>query len=74
MPAETASASGEAFDATVQIGPPEPANVSAARRQEYVTQLEAEIAVIEEKMSGWRDALAAKKAELKQARAESKEG
>jgi hypothetical protein len=73
MPAETASADGEAFDATVEIGPPEAAAVSAARRREYVAQLEAEVAAIEDKMAGWRDALSSKKAELKQARAESKE-
>lgn len=72
MPAESAGAAGAALDAKVVTGPPEADDAFAVRRREYVEQLEAEIAAIEEKMAGWRDALAGKKAELKQARAESK--
>jgi Skp family chaperone for outer membrane proteins len=65
---ETAKAGGAAHDATVETGPPDPDHAVRERRQAYVAQLEAEVAAIEEKLAGWRDALAAKKAELKQAR------
>jgi hypothetical protein len=44
------------------------------RRQntERVDQLEGEVAAIEDKLTGWKDALTAKKAELKEARSAKK--
>jgi peptidoglycan hydrolase CwlO-like protein len=73
MPAESAGGSGAAFDATVQVGPPEAEDVSAARRREHETQLQREIEAIQGKIDSFREALASKKAELKQVRAEGKE-
>lgn len=73
MPAEHAGSAGSAHNATVQVGPPEAEEVSAARRREYVAQLEGEIKAIEGRIESFREALNTKKAELKQARAESKE-
>lgn len=60
----TSNGSGGAADASVSLG-----DAIADRVRSYAAQLEAEIEAIEEKLSGWRDALAAKKDELKQARA-----
>ena len=56
-------------------GPLSPEQEAALRRQqraELVAQLEAEVAAVEEKLSGWKEALSAKKAELREARSAKK--
>ena len=56
-------------------GPLSPEQEAALRRQqraELVDQLEAEVAAVEEKLSGWKEALSAKKAELREARSAKK--
>lgn len=70
---ESAEANGTAHDATVQAGPPDPGEVARQRRREYVQQLKDELAAMEDKLAGWKDAVVSKKAELKQARAEGEE-
>ncbi len=58
-----------AFDATVVTsgGDDDP-------HAAYVRQVEAEVSAIEEKMAGWKVALAEKKDELKRARAAARKG
>lgn len=67
------SGSGSASVGTVDFAPDDPEGEQRLR-EEYVAQLQSEVAAIEAKMSGWREALAAKKDELKQARAAARKG
>lgn len=55
------------------LSPKDEAQLQREQRAAYVTQLEAEIAAIEEKLSGWQQTLAAKRDELEAAQAEARE-
>lgn len=61
---------------TVQTGPPLNPDEEATHRRRlaeaYADQAEAEVAAIEEKLAGWKQAFADKKAEAKALRAEAK--
>jgi hypothetical protein len=50
----------------------EEADLRRRQNTQRVDQLEGEVAAIEDKLTGWKDALAAKKAELKEARSAKK--
>lgn len=50
----------------------EEADLRRRQNTERVDQLEGEVAAIEDKLTGWKDALTAKKAELKEARSAKK--
>ena len=63
-------------NAQVAIGQGMPPDEEAAYKRRLATeaadQADAEVDRLEEKLAGWKDALAAKKAEAKQLRAEAK--
>jgi hypothetical protein len=64
--------------ATVQTGPGLSPEDEAAHKQRlaevYADQADAEVKAIEDKLAGWKQTLADKKAEAKRLRAEAKEG
>lgn len=69
----TSDGSAAAFDAQVRTGG-DAGDSRADYRRELVEQLEGEVALMEEKLTGWKESLAAKKAELKEARSAAKRG
>lgn len=72
--AEQAGGSGQAGDAQVQTGePPEAAEIQA-QRELLADQAETAVAVIEEKLAGVKESLAAAKAEAKRLRKQADEG
>ena len=62
--------------ARVEVGPELSADEEAAHKRQlaeaYADQADAEVAAIEDKLAGWKQALADKKAEAKQLRADAK--
>lgn len=74
MGQKPAAGGGEANDAgTVTDDSVDPrAAFYREQADAYIEQLEAEVAVIEEKITGWRATLAAKRDELRTAKADAK--
>jgi hypothetical protein len=69
----SANGAGAAPDASVETGPEQPAEASRAIAEQLADQADAEVEAIEEKLAGWKQALADKKAEAKRLRAAVKE-
>lgn len=71
---ESAGGQGKAYDASVQTGPPTTPEQFQRQRELLADEAEEQVKVIEEKLAGVKEALAAKKAEAKALRREANEG